>query len=61
MGYRYLVDLDTVDGSGAIYVCPTCGSLVWSGEMAVHDAYHAKVDGMFRALDHLMQVPDRSS
>jgi hypothetical protein len=28
---------------------------------AVHDAYHAKVDGMFRALDHLMQVPDRSS
>jgi hypothetical protein len=59
--YRYLGNLDTVDGPGAVYVCPTCGSLVSSRGTAVHDAYHAKVDGMFRALDHLMRVPDGSS
>jgi hypothetical protein len=44
------------------YFCSTCGCLVSNTGTAivVHDAYHAKVDGMFRALDHLMRIPDGS-
>lgn len=59
--YRYIGDLHSADGPEGAYVCPTCGSLVSSMGMTVHDAYHAKVDGMFRALDHLMRIPDGSS
>jgi hypothetical protein len=56
--YRYIGPLHATDGPEGVYVCPTCGGLVSSGGIAVHDAYHAKVDGMFRALDHLMRIPD---
>lgn len=34
------------------YKCPECGAVVTV--LALHDTYHSKVDGMFRALDHLM-------
>jgi hypothetical protein len=58
--YRYLGNLHATDRTEGVYVCPTCGGVVSSQGTAVHDAYHAKVDGMFRALDHLMRIPDGS-
>ena len=57
--YRYVGDIVT-DGTNEVrpaYQCPDCGALVESP--AAHDVFHAKVDGMFRALDHhLMRTPD---
>jgi hypothetical protein len=52
--YRYVGDL-TASATKEVrpaYQCPDCGALV--DHIAIHDAHHAKVDGMFRALDHLM-------